>query len=130
MRFACLLIAIATASTSARAQGAPAPTYQRMRTGAEDWQARGGPFHGGPRGGFGGFYNPYFNPYFAPPIAGSYYQRPYPYHFDYYRFRWNAPSLDFSDEMMPVSECPCLAEPQAAEPAPVETAPTAPNAST
>lgn len=75
---------------SGNAQGVelPPPAYQRMSQGGETWAARGGfawgpgwagypPLapYGGFYGGFGGF-------------AGSWRQRPYPYHLDYYRYRW------------------------------------------
>ena len=50
---------------------------------------------GGRHGGWGPpAYNPYFwQPgFFAPPIVtGSWYTRPYPYHFDYYRWRYSMP---------------------------------------
>ena len=62
--------------------------------------------------GFGGFYNPYF---FAPPIiAGSWYQRPYPYHFDYYRSRWGAPQGGYGGEPgVATPDCPCATPPPA-----------------
>lgn len=87
--------------------------YQRMRTGANLPDSRPG-YHHGPRGGYdasaygawGGFFSPTV-------IAGSFYQRPYPYHFDYYRHRWGAgemaaPTTGPNVEMMPVADCPCL----------------------
>lgn len=115
MRTALLVVALALSSTTALAQSpGPAP-YQRMRTGAGDWHARGG--HGqnwrGGGIGFGGFYDPFF---FSPPIvAGSWYERPYPHHFDYYRHRWGGPSGMPQTEMMPVADCPCLAGPPPVE---------------
>jgi hypothetical protein len=112
MRPACLVIALAILYSVARAQDPmSAPPYQRVRTGAGQWHARGGYLtHGQPAGyGFGGLYNPYVNPYFAPPLVfGSYYQRPYPYHFDYYRGRWNSPLPGMGEAMIPASACPCL----------------------
>lgn len=76
------------------------PTYSRMRGGAGDWQARG--WHGG-GWGWGGGYG-FVQPFFPQPIVtGSYYQRPYPYHFDYYRYRWGG-------DQSPTQDCPCAAE--------------------
>ncbi len=110
MRTACLLALILLAAPSAQGQ---APTYQRMRTGVHHPATRPGYHHGS---GYGsGVYGGWDGGFFAPTvIAGSYYQRPYPYHFDYYRFRWGAghmgaPAPDPTVEMMPVADCPCLA---------------------
>jgi hypothetical protein len=128
MRSALLLLLVTISAETASAQGPPVP-YQRTRPGAANWHARGGlngyghPPRGYGHGGYGGLYDPYL---YAPPIiAGSYYERPYPHHFDYYRYRWGgqqqgAPTPQV--EMMPVADCPCLsAEPAAAAtPPPVE----------
>src|SRR6188474_1474235 len=113
---ACLLTVLVLAAihaTPAAAQNAAmASPYQRLRNGAGDWHARGGHnqhWRGGYGGGYGGFYNPYFAP--PPIVAGSWYERPYPYHFDYYRQRWGgAPNGYYGDpsvEMIPAAECPC-----------------------
>lgn len=75
-----------------------APTYSRLRLVADDWHARGG-FHYG-QGGFANGYG-YYQPYISQVIAGSWYARPYPYHFDYFRGRWNGPANT------PVGDCPC-----------------------
>jgi hypothetical protein len=83
--------------------GAMAPAYSRMRTGADDWHGRGG--------GYGYGYN-FFPPYYYPPVyAGSWYSRPYPYHFDYYRYRWNGNPTN-GDEAEPRTNpnCPCAAD--------------------
>lgn len=101
-----------------------AAPYQRLRSGAGDWNARGG-HNQHWRGGFGGFYNPFFA---QPLVTGTWYQRPYPYHFDYYRYRWGgAPNGVYGDptiEMMPAADCPCLTAPYAASPAtPTATGP-------
>ena len=122
MRIACSLIAalLALAPAALRAQGPAAiPTYQRTRGGGDGGAHRGNAGHWGGAPGFGGLYPPYFAP--APIIVGSYYQRPYPHHFDYYRHRWGQqPQSPLQQqqsppnvEMMPVADCPCLA----AEPA-------------
>ena len=69
----------------------------------------GGPFyqrnrhHGHPsphhRGKFR--HQPYYGGYYYPPtFYGSWYARPYPYHFDYYRWRYSMPPL-------PPVDCPC-----------------------
>jgi hypothetical protein len=89
----------------------PAAPYQRMRTGADSWNFRGGYAHSW-HGGYGA-YGGYFAPYYAPPIiAGSWYERPYPYHFDYYRYRWGgSPNGTYGNagvEMIPAEDCPCL----------------------
>ncbi len=114
MRNALLLAAafIAVTAAPARAQG-PAAPYQRVRSGADDWQTRGGGsqnWRGRFHGGYGGIYNPY---YVAPPVVvGSYYQRPYSYHFDYFRDRWGAPpNIAGSDAALPESGCPCAVPP-------------------
>lgn len=78
--------------------GVMAPTYSRTRSGVENWQARG-PGHG--QRGYGyGFYQPNYQ---QPIVAGSWYQRPYPYHFDYYRYRWGGGA----PEQAPITDCPC-----------------------
>ena len=91
-------------------QPAAAPTYSRMRQGADDWQARGGGFgYSVPSYMYGGFF-----PTFGPPVVvtGSWYQRPYPSHFDFARTRWSGapPEGAYQQEMMPRSDCPCANE--------------------
>jgi hypothetical protein len=81
---------------------AVAPTYSRLRMGANDWQVRGGFRHG--YDGYGYGYG-YFQPYISPVVAGSWYARPYPYHFDYFRGRWNGTAP---------ADCPCAADDDAA----------------
>ena len=56
-------------------------TYQRQR------------MHGGRRGFHGGghFGHPWYGGFYQPQVFGSWYARPYPYHFDYYRWRYSAP---------------------------------------
>jgi hypothetical protein len=73
-----------------------APTYSRLRTGADDWHGRGGAWGYG-QGGYASGYG-YFPPYVSPVVAGSWYSRPYPYHFDYFRGRWDRPA--------PTTDCP------------------------
>lgn len=112
---AAVALLSACALAGADAARAQTPAYQRTRSGADAWQARGG--HRQPWAG--GYYgHAYAAPYFSPTIiAGSYYQRPYPYHFDYYRARWGeqAPTAAPPDvDMIPAAECPC------AVPTPVE----------
>lgn len=69
---------------------------------AASFAGRGGGWHGG--------YGPSWSGGYGFGYAGSWYARPYPYHFDYYRHRWGAP---------PAPECPCQwdyeAPPQPAE---------------
>lgn len=133
MRLAFVFLVVAILSSRAYPQAAPAaPMYQRTRNGAGDWHSRGGQFQHwrggngyGPGPGYGGAYNPYFSTFAQPPIvAGSYYQRPYPYHFDYYRSRWSTPPYEPDAEMMPVSDCPCLAPQPAAGDLPASGAET------
>jgi hypothetical protein len=105
--FACVIASALTPSTPASAQdGQP---YARQRMGAHDWRQRGDGFGYGGRGdfGYGGFYNPYF--YSGPIVTGSYYQRPYPYHFDYYRHRWGANDAHHNHSGPPAAavDCPC-----------------------
>jgi hypothetical protein len=81
------------------------PVYSRMRQGADDWHARGGGFgYSFPSYAYGGFFPPY-----APPVVvtGSWYQRPYPYHFDVARQRWGGPPQAYQQELAPRSDCPC-----------------------
>lgn len=107
------LLASAPALAQFGMEGAP---YSRTRPGAEQWSQRGDGygFWGRGQGGF----NPYFygHGFSGPIVQGSWYQRPYPYHFDYYRHRWGGPDQAPQGQMMPVAECPCLAAPP-----PVET---------
>ncbi len=85
------------------------PTYQRQRYAAWDgtpsasgWgyspsyagAAYGAPYAAAYWGGFAG-----------QAYAGTWYQRPYPYHFDYYRGRFGAPSASKAQ-----SDCPCANE--------------------
>jgi len=82
-----------------------APTYSRSRMGADDQYARGGYAHGGPGYGYG-----YYQPYISPVIAGSWYARPYPYHFDYYRNRWGGGQNGYQGQPAPAADCPCADE--------------------
>jgi hypothetical protein len=106
------LLTAALGAFFASQASAQAPAYQRTRGGANDWQVRGGHAQHwrGPYGSYGGFYDPYFA---APPIVtGSYYQRPYPYHFDYYRNRWVAQAPTESSEAgYATPDCPCAVAP-------------------
>ena len=79
-----------------------APTYSRVRQGADQWRHHGDYGHRHRGYGYGyGFYQPYYQPI----VAGTYYERPYPYHFDYYRHRWGA-----QESPAPVADCPCATE--------------------
>ena len=92
----CLILTMATAPAVANEGGA---TYQRNRASAMGRQ-RGGGWHGhGGAGwgyggwGYGGFYQP-------PAVYGSWYQRPYPTHLDFFRLRQRTPLP------VPHVECP------------------------
>src|SRR6185295_17820427 len=132
MRFKLLFVAaLLVQGATALAQGPMnAPPYQRLRMGspqmpAGSWSAgrRGGGY-----GGYGGYYNPYFASY--PIVTGTWYQRPYPYHFDYYKYRWGTtpPMVAPAEtEMIPASDCPCLTpQPAAGDASPVAPMPAAP----
>ena len=84
------------------AQPGGGPAYARNRGGGMHGGHVGGGWRGAPIGGHFGGYG--FFPY-QPTIAGSWYARPYPYHFDYYRWRYSMPPQ--------TQDCPC-------PPAPVE----------
>ena len=117
MRFALFLIIAmgAPAFNRAFAQGPVGlPAYQRTRGGGNQMTPPDGRWRRSPRGygDFGGYYNPYYYPYFMPIVAGTWYQRPYPYHFDYYKYRWGQqgtePGPPTIEDMIPAVECPCL----------------------
>ena len=102
------LLVVCCATSLANAQ--QPPTYSRMRQGADDWNARGGGFgYSFPSYMYGGFFPP-----FGPPVVvtGSYYQRPYPSHFDFARTRWSGapPEQAYQQELMRRSDCPCANE--------------------
>ena len=75
-----------------------APAYQRSRDVAFVNYVGGHGHHGGGYG-YGGFYNPWFA---SQIFAGTWYERPYPHHFDYYRMRYGTPPLQ---QIAP--DCPC-----------------------
>lgn len=67
------------------------PTYQRSGSGTR----HGGMYHNGtPQEHYPGYKHHgkgYRHPghgFHRPQVSGSYFQRPYPYHLDYYRMRW------------------------------------------
>ncbi|MGI9427740.1 MAG: hypothetical protein ACR2NM_03700 [Bythopirellula sp.] len=86
----CLLLPCLESSL----QAGEGPVYSRNRGGMRGGYTGGGR-HVGHRGHFGGFG---FRP-FQPTVAGSWYARPYPYHFDYYRWRYSVPPQP--------QDCPC-----------------------
>lgn len=115
---ACLAALSGLAATAPAQEPIAAPTYSRMRMGAEDWQSRGGNYaHGHDRGGYG-WGGGFFQPYFSPVIASSWYQRPYPYHFDYFRGRWDGGQGGIGGEMTPPADCPCAVPIDARNPPP------------
>src|SRR5688572_11518469 len=93
---------IALPSTAPAQDAFVAPTYSRLRTGADDWHVRGGHARYG-HGGYG-YGQGYFQPYVSPVVTGSWYARPYPYHFDYFRGRWAGSASGLQQE------CPCAQE--------------------
>jgi hypothetical protein len=73
-----------------------ASVYMRTRGAADGAYGQHVPGYGHfPGIGYG-----YFQPY-TPYVANSWYARPYPYHFDYFRGRWNGRPGS------PASDCPC-----------------------
>ena len=96
---ALLLSCFACVPADVLAGEAPAYTRQRM-------SAMGG--YRGDHSGWrharrhAGFYPGYY-PY-QPIVTGSWYARPYPYHFDYYRWRYSAPpqTVDYPCAEAPV----------------------------
>jgi hypothetical protein len=105
------LVAFTARPSIAPAQEFFAPTYSRTRMGADDWRSSGGG-HWHVRGGGGYAYgNNFYPPYFSSVISGYWYERPYPYHFDYYRHRWSAAeSGPFVSASESTENCPCPAE--------------------
>ncbi len=88
---ACALL-LTVASLAAANEGGG--TYQRQRMhGGRHFN-----YHGG-HPGWGGFY-------YQPQVYGSWYERPYPHHFDYFRWRYSAPPAT-----LPV-EYPCVEVPK------------------
>lgn len=118
---ACLAAISSLAAMAPAQEPLAAPTYSRLRTGADDWQVRGGASgHGWGHGGWG-WNSGFFQPYVSPVIASSWYARPYPHHFDYFRGRWNAPpAADVAPP--PAASCPCAEQP-AETPAPTPALP-------
>jgi len=95
---ACALLLPLSAQAFANEGG---ETYRRQR------------MHGG-RHGFGGrqhFGYPWYGGFYQPQFVGSWYQRPYPYHFDYFRWKYSAPPA------MPPVDYPCA---DGFEPVPVQ----------
>lgn len=97
----CVVIVALGVFAEVRGEDAVPAIYQRSRdiafvNGGGMWGSHGGGdgHHGGGHSGLGqwggGFYNPGFGTQF---YAGTWYQRPYPYHFDYYRMRYGTPSV-------------------------------------
>ncbi len=107
--FVCLAALSGLAATAPAQDSFAVPTYSRSRMGADDWSARGGGFGRG-YGGNGGYGNGFYQPYVSPVIASSWYARPYPYHFDYFRGRWDGGQGAYSGEARPAADCPCANE--------------------
>lgn len=71
------------------------PAYSRQRAGS--WGGGGWQGRSQTPDRYAGYHRGYYS--YQPAIAGSWYARPYPYHFDYYRQRYSAPAL--------TNDCPC-----------------------
>jgi hypothetical protein len=109
---ALLLLSYVGLAFSQAPEPSAAPTYLRQRPGAEQWLERTQGAYG-----YGWAYPGIPYGFFAPPVvAGSWYARPYPYHFDYYRHRWGGQP----EAAMP-PDCPCATEPAPSEALPPES---------
>lgn len=108
-RLAALCVCLSLSMSGTLSAQTATPVYARQSAAARtpyrppvrppfDQPAYGGFGYGGPFGQ-------------QPMIAGSWYSRPYPYHFDYYRWRYSAPTSQ------PTADCPCAVR---AEPVPAE----------
>jgi hypothetical protein len=89
-RFLLALLVVSAAAAACAEGGQPA--YQRSRGG---WQGGGGSYHGGspnhhypPNRQHGKHFGHGGKGYQPPQVSGGFFQRPYPYHLDYYRMRW------------------------------------------
>ena len=71
----------------------------------------------------GGFYSAVL---LAGVIASSWYQRPYPYHFDYFRGRWDGGQGAYAGEAPPPGYCPCDEDAAAATIQPDASGPATP----
>jgi len=76
------------------ADGETSPVYQRQRTAYGNHAWAGGNYAAGAPMGVipGGAVVGYPWPVFTPPVAGSWYQRPYPEHMEYFRLIQQAPA--------------------------------------
>lgn len=92
-----VLVVVAIAAEAAIAQSEPFPVYSRSRSGALGGGAWRGEYRPPARPPFDQANIGYFG--YAPTVAGSWYTRPYPYHFDYYRWRYSTPRQTV--------DCPC-----------------------
>ncbi|NOY43638.1 MAG: hypothetical protein GXP26_17615 [Planctomycetes bacterium] len=81
------------------------PTYQRQRYAAGDGAPYSTGWGGAPGYAGAGYGAAYWGGFAGQAYAGTWYQRPYPYHFDYYRGRFGAQSA-----RKPQSDCPCATE--------------------
>jgi hypothetical protein len=100
----CIAVLVASCVSNI-VRAVDAPVYQRDREIAFVNAGHGGHGHhgGGGYGGSLGYGVPYAYPWIAPQVyAGTWYERPYPYHFDYYRMRYSSPPIQ---QIAP--ECPC-----------------------
>ncbi|MCA9238244.1 MAG: hypothetical protein KDA44_22380 [Planctomycetales bacterium] len=80
----CAGLLIAVDAAPAAGQG-----YMRQRPAAVAESSAFAP--GYSHGGYGRWRGGYYPGGFGGAFAGSWYARPYPYHLDYYRYRWGAP---------------------------------------
>ncbi len=93
--FVLVLLLGCFSTAASHAHPSDQPVYSRQRANAR----ADGVWDGGSqyRGSYQGYHRGYA-PY-QPALVGSWYARPYPYHFDYYRQRYSDP------KQMP--DCPC-----------------------
>ena len=95
--FVCALV-IFSFGRPVLAEGEPA-TYQRQR-GRQPQSGRGGrQMPGWQHPGYG--WSSYWGGNFGHAYAGNWYQRPYPYHFDFYRGRFDGPPMGMNQPAYP-----------------------------
>lgn len=104
MRFSISLFCALAILVSGRVSCAEGevPTYQRQRHVAWDGVPPASGWGYSPAGYAGAAY---WGGFAGQAYAGTWYQRPYPYHFDYYRGRFSAPPVSKAQ-----SDCPCATE--------------------
>lgn len=91
-------LALAASALAGQASEPAGPVYQRQSMGGwyGGWYGQGGNYRSS-RGSNGRYYQQ---------SSGNWFVRPYPYHFDYYKWRYNVPPISPA-----TADCPCMVEP-------------------